>query len=122
MGCRLLSLSQFLSERKFQEVAFYNFIYLFGCAGSSLLCGLFSSCGSRAPYCSGLSCCGAWALGRVGSVAAAPGLESTGSVVVACAYCSVHVGSSWTRHQTMSPALAGGFFTAELPGKPQSCI
>ena len=27
--------------------------------------------------------CGAWALGRVGSVAAAPGLESTGSVVVA---------------------------------------
>ena len=26
VGCRLLSLSQFLSERKFQEVAFYNFI------------------------------------------------------------------------------------------------
>ena len=83
VGCRLLSLSQFLSERKFQEVAFYNFIYLFGCAGLSLLCGLFSSCGSRTPHHSGFSHCRAWALGRVGSVAAAPGLESTGSVVMA---------------------------------------
>ena len=28
------------------------------------------------------------------------------------------MGSSWPRDQTMSPALAGGFFTTEPPGKP----
>ena len=46
---------------------------LFGCAGSSLLCGLLSSCSVlgllssdsvRASYCAGFSCCGAQALGR----------------------------------------------------------
>ena len=84
VGCRLLSLSQFLSEKKFQEVAFYNFICLvlgavqghYCYVGSSLVVvrGLLAAAAPR---------CGAWALGRVGSVAAAPGLESTGSVVVA---------------------------------------
>ena len=44
--------------------------------------GLLSSCGARASYCSGFSC-GAWALGHVGSVTAAHGFLSTGSVVVA---------------------------------------
>ena len=29
-----------------------------------------------------------------------------------------HVGSSRTGDRTLSPALAGGFFTAEPPGKP----
>ena len=28
-----------------------------------------------------------------------------------------HVGSSWIRHRPVSPALAGGFFTTEPPGK-----
>ena len=35
----------------------FLFNYLFGCDGSSLLCGLFSNCGEREP----LSSCGAWA-------------------------------------------------------------
>ena len=47
----------------------------FGCAGSSLLLRLFSSCGEQellsgchvpASYCGGFSCCGAWALGSLG--------------------------------------------------------
>ena len=55
-------------------------------------------CGARASHCGGFSCCGAWALGtrasvvvarglqqlwHSGSVVAARGLQSTGSVVVA---------------------------------------
>ena len=50
-------------------LVFFKFIYLFvfGCTGSSLLCGLFSSCGERgllsscsvqASHYSGFSCCG----------------------------------------------------------------
>ena len=72
---------------------FYNFIYLFicGCAGSSLL-RLFLSGGGRrllsahsvrTSHCGGFSCCGAWALGPVGSEVTVPGLQSIGSVVVA---------------------------------------
>ena len=45
--------------------------------------GLFSSCsewellsgyGGWASHCSSVSCCGAWALGSVGSVVESPGL------------------------------------------------
>ena len=51
-----------------------NFIFIYGCAGSSLLLGLFSSwgewellpgCGARASHCCGFSC-GAQALGSLG--------------------------------------------------------
>ena len=50
------------------------FIFIFGCAGSLLLCGLFSSfreqglvfsCGVWASHCGGFSC-GLWALGHEG--------------------------------------------------------
>ena len=30
----------------------------------------------------------------------------------------MHMGSSWTRDWTLSPMMAGGFFTTEPPGKP----
>ena len=52
-----------------------SFLFIFGCAGSSLLCGLFpscreqglrSNCSARASHCGGFSCCRAQALGRVG--------------------------------------------------------
>ena len=42
------------------------FINLFGCAGSLLLHGLFSTWRARASYCGSFSCCGAQALGCVG--------------------------------------------------------
>ena len=59
----------------FKKISFLcNFIYLFtfGCIGSSLLCGLFSSCdeqgllsscGAWASHCNGFFC-GAWAIGH----------------------------------------------------------
>ena len=70
---------------------FYSFIY--GCAGSSLLHGLFSSCCERAlglfsscrvqaSHCSGFSCHGAWARGAQAVVVAAHGLSSCGSWVL----------------------------------------
>jgi len=41
-------------------------LFIFGCAGSLLLCGFFSRCSLRASRCSGLSCCGAQALWSLG--------------------------------------------------------
>ena len=68
----------------FFPLYFKKFIFLiFGCAGSSLLCGLFSSggeqgllssCSAQASHCGGFSYCRAWA-----SVVAARGLSSCGS-------------------------------------------
>ena len=49
----------------------FKFFFTFGCARSSLLQGLFSSCGkqellsscgAQAAHCGGLSCCGAQVL------------------------------------------------------------
>ena len=67
----------------------FFFFFFFGCAESSLLGQLFSSCdkqgplstcGAQASDCGGFSCCRAWALGHAGSVAEAFGL----SCLVAC--------------------------------------
>ena len=44
--------------------------------------GLLSGCGAQASHCGGFSCCGALVLGSQASVFAAPGLQSSGSVVV----------------------------------------
>ena len=55
--------------------ALFIYLFVFGCAGSSLLHRLFSSCGepgllpscgARASHCGGFSCCRAQALGTVG--------------------------------------------------------
>ena len=113
---------------------FYNFIYLFSVLGLHC-CRLFSSCGERgllsscsawASHCSGFSCCGAQALRGVdsrcstwaqylqllGSRAQTQQLWCMGLVVPR------HVGSSQTRVEPVSPAMAGRFFTTELSGKP----
>ena len=63
---------------------------------------------------------GAQRLGHVGSEVAAPRLQSTGSVSVACslsclAPCGIFLDQG---NESMSLALAGGFFTTETPGKP----
>ena len=70
-----------------------NFTYLFGCAESSFLQEGFSlvvasgvllcSWDARTFHCSGLSCCGTRALGRIGLAVAARRLQSSGSVVAA---------------------------------------
>ena len=58
---------------------FKNFLYvfIFGCAESSLLRGLFSSCGAQPSHCRGFSYCGAQALRA--SVLAARRLSHRGS-------------------------------------------
>ena len=108
----------------------FNFIYFFsfGFTGSSLLCGLFSSCSKpgllskcnlQASHCSGFSCWGVWALGEGFSSWDSRALEHRLSS------CGKR---AWLHHsmkdlpksgiKPTSPALAGGVFTAELPGKP----
>ena len=54
-----------------------------------------------------------------GSVAAVPGLWSTGSVVGCLGLIALwHVGSSQISIESMLPALESGFFTTESSGKP----
>ena len=54
---------------------FSNYLlFVYGSAGSSLLCGLFSGCEARAPHHGGFSCFGAQDLGGQASVAVARGL------------------------------------------------
>ena len=73
----------------------------------------FSSCVAWASHCSGFSCCGAEALSMWVSVVAAlrSGFVADGSV------SPQHMESSWTRHGTWSPALAGRFLTIGSSGK-----
>ena len=79
-----------------------NNLFIVDCTGSLLLqsfssCGkqgLLSSCGERASCCGVFSCCGSRSTSSrcVGSVAVAPGLQSTGSIVVAhgLSYSAAH--------------------------------
>ena len=92
------------------------FIYIFSCAGSLLLHGLFPSCSVWASHCSGFSHCAAQVLGR---------MDFSG-----CSFRAVeHRLSSWymglvapwhlrSGIEPVSPALAGRFSTPEPPGKP----
>ena len=84
---------------------FLKFLSFFsGCAGSLLLCrlfsscgkGLLSSCGAWASHCSGFSCWGAWALRHAS-------FSSCGT----WAYMFDLPGPGI---KSVSPALAGGFF------------
>ena len=99
---------------------------MFGCPGSLLLHGLLSSCSGQASHCSGFPCCGAQALGHIGSVVAAPRLWSTGLVVVWCMDLATlgPLCGMWDLPRSgvepMSPALAGGFFTPEALGEPST--
>lgn len=98
---------------------------IFGCAGSSLLRGLFSSCSTWAPHCGGFCCCRAQALGRSGfgscgtwaQIVAVPRLQSTGSGVGAHSLsCSKTCGIIPNQGLTHASCK---FFTTEPQGKPQ---
>ena len=96
-------------------------LFTFGCAGSSLRqAGVFSSCGARASRCGGFSCYGARSL-RL------KGFSSCGSRVLEnrlsnCGmWAQLHCGKGDLPRpgvKSIFPALAGGFFTTEPPGKP----
>ena len=97
----------------FLFLLFFKKEFIFGCAGSLLLLGLFSSGGKQ-----GLT------LGAehgllivVVSLVAAPWLWSAGSVVWHTSLVTPwHVGSSGSGIVTVSPALTGRFFTTEHQG------
>ena len=81
--------------------------------------GLLSGNGTRASLCSGFSCCRAQALGCVG-------FSSWGSQALKhrlksyCMWASLLHGIRGLPRsgiEPVSPALAGGFFTTESPGK-----
>ena len=77
-----------------------------------LLCTLFL-CFKLLFYSLGLCCCVHFGLSVV-----APGPEGTGSRVEAQGLLAPQqAGSFWARDGTHSPALSGGFFATEPPGK-----
>ena len=87
-------------------------LFIFGCAGSSLLWGNFSF-STPASHCGGFSWCRAWTPGHAGSGVAVPRLQSTGSkkdiflsgviVVVHGLSCSMVCGIFLT--QGLSPCI-----------------
>ena len=113
---------------KLQYIVALQCWLLFGCAGSLLLHGVFSSCNKQGLF----SVCSAWAFNcrgfslqsmgsrHVNSVVVAPGIQSTGSVVLAQGLSCLR--STWDlpgpEIKPTSLALADGFFTTEPPGKP----
>ena len=104
-----------------------NFYFLL--AGSSLLHGLFSSCGDQRvtsscrhefSHCGGLSCCGAQALWCTSFSSRGPwALEHR---LTSCGARAQWLCGMWDfprpRIEPTSPALSGGVFTTEPPGKP----
>ena len=115
-------------------------LFIFGCAKSLLLLGLFSvcgkqgllsSCGARASHRSGFSCCRAWAQGGWASVVAAPGLSSCcswapGHRLTSCGTWVQLLCGMWglpgSGIEPASLALAGRFFTTEHQGSPSPFI
>ena len=100
---------------------------IFGCAGSSWLCLLLSSCEQAVlPSCGGFSCCRAWALGSRASAAVTCGLSSCGSRapehrISSCSTRIYLLHGMWDLSRSgiepVSPTLAGGFLSIEPPGK-----
>ena len=114
-----------------------DFIFLiliiFDCAGSLLLCRLFSSCSKwgllsscsvQASHRGGFSYCRAWAPGYMAfSSCSSKTLEHR---LNSCGAWVQLIPGMWdlpgSGMEPMSPALAGSFFTTESPGNPQDFI
>ena len=58
------------------------YLFIYGYAGSSLLLGLFSSCGARVSHCGGFPCCRASLEGGQASLVVVCALSSFGSWVL----------------------------------------
>ena len=77
--------------------------------------------GVQSSHYGGFSCCCAPIPGVQASAVAAPGLQSQGSVLWHMSLVApCHMGSPWTKDQTMSHALVGEFLTARKPGKSET--
>jgi len=118
-GCKELDTTEWLTLC----ILLLLFIYLdfFGCAGFCCCRQAFSSCGTNVSHCSGFSC-GAWALGCMGLVVAARGLQGTGSVAVEHGLrCPTARGIFLPGIKPMSPSWKGRLLTPGPPGKPSVC-
>ena len=110
--------------------SFFNFLvslclFIFGCPGSLLLLEGFLQLQRMRDA----LCCSAWDSHCGGFSLPEHGLQSTQALAAAhsrvCTqqlWCMnlvalMHVGSSWTRDQTHTPALSGEFSTMRQPGK-----
>ena len=102
-------------------------LFIFGYAGSSLLQGLFSSCGAWAPHCSGFSYCRAQALGCTSSIIVAHGLNRCGYRALEHRFSSCGAQAQlpcgmWDLPrpgiEPMFPALAGGILPLSHQGNP----
>ena len=118
----------------------YKFIYLFIFGCIPCCARAFSSCGERGLLfvvvrrlliAVASLCWGAQALGARASVVVALGLSSCGSRALECRLNSCGAQAQLLRGMwdlpgpglnTVSPALAGGFFTAEPPGKSRQWL
>ena len=108
------------------------YLFTFGCAGSALLCTLFSSCGEwgllsschvQASHCDGFSRGGAQTPGHVSFTSCGSWALRTGSLLWPRAlFARWHVGSSWIRDWSVSPALTGGLSTTEPWGEDQGFV
>ena len=105
------------------------YLFIFGCAGSSLLHGLLSNCGERellsscgvqASHCGGFFYWGAWALGCTDFSSCGP--QALEHQLNSCSPLSWLLCSMWdlpgSEVEPVSPALPGRFFTTETLGKP----
>ena len=113
----MLSQNLKLGPQELDLLSYSIYLFLVGCAGSSLLQGalpseqgLLSSCPAWASRCGRVSSCGPQALGaqarrlwRVGSVAVTPRLSGAGWVVVVGHSCSAACGSF--QDQELNPCL-----------------
>ena len=128
MPCRHCQF-QFLKPEKFFLIIFIYLLLIFDCTGSSFLLGFLSSCGEwgaplswcvRASRCDDVSCWGARdsrprGLNNFSSWALERRLSSGGPrTYLLCGYLRCLPGPGV---EPVSSALAGGFFTAEPPGK-----
>ena len=113
-------------------------LLIWGCAGSSFLCrlfsscskqGLLSSCGGRTSHCGSLSCCRAQSLGPTGFSSCSmwtqyfwfPGPRAQAQQMWLTGLVAPrHVDLPRSGIKLVFLTLAGGVFTTEPPGKPQS--
>ena len=107
--------------------------FFFGCARSSLLCRLSSSCGEQrllpscdawVSHCSGFSCCRAWVQEHTGFSSC--GSQALEHWLSSCGTLAQLLWGTWNIPgpgiKPMSPTVAGGFFTTEPPGKLQQMV
>ena len=119
----MLETLKFLQQRSLFDFLKFIYVFIFGCAGSLLLSGLFASCGEWgllfscsvwASQWSGFSCCRAWVLECIGFRSCCSWAQYLRHIDLAASW---HVGSSQTRDWTGVPCTAR-FLTTGQPGKP----